>query len=72
MSINFLDSQAEGSNTTHYSVLDREGNTVEGLPILLMPLQNWGAAESILVDPQTGLITGVNDLRRQAGSTLAY
>ncbi|GAB4238713.1 MAG: hypothetical protein Kow0049_25580 [Stanieria sp.] len=36
------------------------------------PFHNWGAAESILVDPQTGLITGVNDLRKPAGSALAY
>lgn len=36
------------------------------------PFQNWGAAESIMVDPQTGLITGVNDLRKPAGSALAY
>ncbi len=32
----------------------------------------WGAAESILIDPRTGLIYGANDKRRQAGSAAGY
>jgi gamma-glutamyltranspeptidase/glutathione hydrolase len=32
----------------------------------------WGAAESILVDPATGVITGANDSRRPAGAALGY
>ena len=33
---------------------------------------NWGAAESILVDPTTGLFYGANDRRRPAGAALTY
>jgi gamma-glutamyltranspeptidase/glutathione hydrolase len=32
----------------------------------------WGAAESILVDPATGMMTGANDSRRPAGAALGY
>ena len=36
------------------------------------PFVAWGAAESILVDPQTGLMSGANDRRKGAGLTVAY
>ena len=38
----------------------------------VMPFMNWGAAESILVDPDTGVRLGVNDIRKPAGSAAAY
>lgn len=34
--------------------------------------QTWGAAESILVNSQTGLLYGANDRRRPAGAALGY
>ncbi len=34
--------------------------------------QTWGAAESILVDSQTGLLYGANDRRRPVGAALGY
>jgi gamma-glutamyltranspeptidase / glutathione hydrolase len=36
------------------------------------PFVAWGAAESILVDPQTGLMSGANDKRLGAGLAVAY
>ena len=32
----------------------------------------WGAAESILIDPQTQLLQGANDIRKPAGAAVAY
>ncbi|PSF38373.1 gamma-glutamyltransferase [Aphanothece hegewaldii CCALA 016] len=34
------------------------------------PFYNWGAAESILIDPEKDLIYGVNDQRKPAGQAL--
>ena len=34
--------------------------------------RTWGAAESILVNPETGIIEGVNDIRKPAGKAVAY
>ena len=34
--------------------------------------RTWGASESILVDPKTGLLNGAIDRRRPAGAALAY
>lgn len=36
------------------------------------PFLTWGAAESIFVDPKTGLLYGANDERKQAGDAVAY
>jgi gamma-glutamyltranspeptidase / glutathione hydrolase len=36
------------------------------------PFINWGAAESILVNPQTGLMSGGSDRRKSAGKAVAY
>lgn len=36
------------------------------------PFINWGAAESILVNPQTGLMIGASDRRKSAGQAAAY
>jgi gamma-glutamyltranspeptidase / glutathione hydrolase len=38
----------------------------------LAPLSNWGAAESILVDQNTGIFSGANDSRKPAGKAVAY
>ncbi|MEO0836114.1 MAG: gamma-glutamyltransferase [Cyanobacteria bacterium J06642_3] len=50
--------------------------TVRGLIFkgykLINSRKQWGGAESIYVDPQTGLITAVNDKRKPAGRALAY
>jgi len=34
--------------------------------------RKWGAAESILVEPRTGVLQGVNDGRKPAGQAVAY
>lgn len=36
------------------------------------PFMSWGAAESILINPKTGLIYGANDSRKSAGKAVAY
>ncbi len=36
------------------------------------PFFTWGASESILVNPKTGLLHGANDSRRPAGASVAY
>ena len=50
--------------------------TARGLKLrgykLASPRRGWGAAESILVDPKTGTIHGVNDVRKPAGKAVAY
>ena len=38
----------------------------------IVPLGTWGAAESILYDSETGIIRGVNDIRKPAGKAVAY
>jgi len=38
----------------------------------VIPFRKWGAAESILIDPVTGMMSGVNDVRKPAGKALAY
>lgn len=38
----------------------------------ITPLTKWGAAESISIDPQTGLLQGANDIRKPAGAAVAY
>ncbi len=49
--------------------------TIRGLRLRgykIIPFRTWGAAESILVNLQTGLLEGVNDSRKSAGKALAY
>ncbi len=49
--------------------------TIRGLRLRgynIIPFRTWGAAESILVNPKTGLLEGVNDVRKPAGKALAY
>ena len=38
----------------------------------VIPFIPWGAAESIVVDSATGIISGVNDIRKPAGKAVAY
>jgi gamma-glutamyltranspeptidase / glutathione hydrolase len=38
----------------------------------IVPLGTWGAAESLLVNPDSGLLDGANDSRRPAGAALGY
>lgn len=52
-----------------------DAKTIRGLRLRnykIIPWRTWGAAESILVNPQTGLKEGVNDIRKPAGQALAY
>ena len=37
----------------------------------IMPFRQWGAAESILIQPD-GTMSGVNDARKSAGQAAAY
>ena len=38
----------------------------------VIPFISWGAAESILIEPETSLLLGVNDRRRVAGKAIGY
>jgi len=38
----------------------------------VIPFVSWGAAESILIEPETGLLLGVHDRRRVAGKAIGY
>ncbi len=38
----------------------------------IKPFRTYGAAESISINPQTGLIEAANDNRKSAGKALAY
>ena len=38
----------------------------------IVPFRTYGAAESISINPQTGLIEAANDYRKSAGKALAY
>ena len=58
---------------TEPNAIDPE--TIRGLKLRgykVRPFRTWGAAESILVNPETGLLEGVNDIRKPAGKALAY
>jgi len=48
-----------------------KGLQLRGYKIALSSRQ-WGAAESILVDSDTGIMSGVNDIRKPAGKAMAY
>ena len=44
-----------------------------GYRVISFPIfPNWGAAESISVNPKTGLLYGANDNRKPAGEAIAY
>ncbi|WP_193199649.1 gamma-glutamyltransferase [Nostoc sp. MG11] len=38
----------------------------------VIPFSRWGAAESILLNPKTGLFYGANDSRKRAGQAVGY
>ena len=49
--------------------------TIRGLKLRgysIITFRTWGAAESIMLNPETGLLEGVNDVRKPAGKALAY
>ncbi|MGD1920506.1 MAG: gamma-glutamyltransferase [Pleurocapsa sp.] len=49
--------------------------TMRGLQLRgykVTPSRQWGAAESILVAPKTGIKLGINDIRKPAGKAVAY
>ena len=50
--------------------------TIRGLRLkgykIESPTDRWGGAESILVNPETLLIEGANDIRKPAGAAMAY
>jgi gamma-glutamyltranspeptidase / glutathione hydrolase len=43
-----------------------------GMGYRVVPFGSWGAAESIAIDPQTGMLYGANDRRKSAGAAVAY
>lgn len=43
-----------------------------GMGYRVVPFGSWGAAESIAINPQTGLLYGTNDRRKSAGASVAY
>lgn len=47
------------------------GLQLRGYKMMSSPRQ-WGAAESVLVDANTGIMSGVNDMRKPAGKAMAY
>lgn len=55
--------EPNGLNETTIQKLLEMGYTI-------MPFYNWGAAESIKIDPEQKLIYGVNDRRKPAGQAL--
>ena len=49
--------------------------TLRGLQLRgykIIPFIDWGAAESISIDPETKIKLGVNDIRKPAGKAVAY
>jgi gamma-glutamyltranspeptidase / glutathione hydrolase len=76
--------QAVDSPRIHYQGLPNfvatESNTLDAASVQKLwqlgykvtPLVSWGAAESILVDPETELLYGANDRRRPAGKAVGY
>jgi len=52
-----------------------ESNVMQNLGEMgyrVVPFFTWGASESVLVDPKTGLLYGANDSRRPTGASVAY
>jgi gamma-glutamyltranspeptidase/glutathione hydrolase len=45
---------------------------LENMGYTFKEVQSWGAAEAILVNPDSGLIEGANDRRRPAGLAVGY
>lgn len=53
-----------------------EGKAIRGLRLKGYKVtpsdRQWGGAESIIVNPETNLLEGVNDVRKPAGAAVAY
>ena len=58
--------------TEPYALKSSEVQDLWSMGYRVAPFVAWGAAESILVDPQTGLMSGANDKRLGAGLAVAY
>lgn len=58
--------------TEPYALKSASMETLQQWGYQIAPLGTWGAAESLMVNPETGWIYGANDSRRPAGAALGY
>jgi len=58
--------------TEPYALKSASIETLQQWGYQMAPLGTWGAAESLMVNPETGWIYGANDSRRPAGAALGY
>lgn len=58
--------------TEPYALKSASIETLQQWGYKIAPLGTWGAAESLMVNPETGWIYGANDSRRPAGAALGY
>ncbi|HYX15942.1 MAG TPA: gamma-glutamyltransferase [Nostoc sp.] len=58
--------------TEPYALNSKDLQNLWSMGYRVAPFVYWGAAGSILLNPQTGLLYGVNDSRKPAGQALAY
>ena len=58
--------------TEPYALKSASMETLQQWGYKIAPLGTWGAAESLMVNPETGWIYGANDSRRPAGAALGY
>ena len=58
--------------TEPYTLNSADFQGLWGMGYRVAPFLTWGAAESILTDPKTGLLYGANDSRKAAGIAAAY
>jgi gamma-glutamyltranspeptidase/glutathione hydrolase len=58
--------------TEPYALKSASMETLQQWGYKIAPLGTWGAAESLMVNPETGWIYGANDSRRPAGAAVGY
>jgi len=58
--------------TEPYTLESADFQQLWGMGYRVVPFFTWGAAESIVTDPKTGLLYGMNDSRKPAGLAVAY
>jgi gamma-glutamyltranspeptidase/glutathione hydrolase len=58
--------------TEPYALKSASMETLQQWGYKIAPLGTWGAAESLMVNPETGWIYGANDSRHPAGAALGY
>ena len=58
--------------TEPYALKSASMETLQQWGYQIAPLGTWGAAESLMLNPETGWIYGANDSRRPAGAALGY